>query len=230
MGSIRTVLVTGANRGLGLEFVRQYAADGWRVLACCRTLEGTAALRDVEGKVETYILDVSSFPAIEKLANELKGQTIDVLLNNAGIYGSKSSLFGSVDYDEWLKVLHIDTMAPLKMAECFVDHVATSDLKRIVTLSSKMGSIDDNTSGGSYVYRSSKGAMNVVNKSMAVDLGRMGITSVVLHPGWVKTDMGGPNGLIDAQESVSGMKNVIDGLDLSKSGHFFNYDGNEIPW
>ena len=225
-----TLLVTGATRGLGLEFVRQYAADGWRVLACCRTLEGAAALRDVEGLVETYILDVANFPAIEKLAADLKGQTIDVLLNNAGIYGSKSSLFGSVDYDEWLKVLHIDTMAPLKMAECFVEHVAKSELKRIVTVSSKMGSIADNTSGGSYVYRSSKGAVNVVTKSMANDLKPMGVTCAVLHPGWVMTDMGGPNALISAEESVRGMKGVIDGLDLSQSGKFFNYDGNEIPW
>jgi len=225
-----TLLVTGANRGLGLEFVRQYAADGWRVLACCRTLEGAATLRDVEGAVETYILDVANFPAIEKLAADLKGQTIDVLLNNAGIYGSKSSQFGSVDYDEWLGVLHIDTMAPLKMAESFIEHVAKSELKRIVTVSSKMGSIADNTSGGSYVYRSSKGAVNVVTKSMANDLKSRGVTCAVLHPGWVMTDMGGPNALISAEESVRGMKGVIDGLDLLQSGKFFNYDGNEIPW
>lgn len=225
-----TLLVTGANRGLGLEFVRQYAADGWRVLACCRTLEGAATLRDVEGAVETYILDVANFPAIEKLAADLKGQTIDVLLNNAGIYGSKSSQFGSVDYDEWLRVLHIDTMAPLKMAESFIEHVAKSELKRIVTVSSKMGSIADNTSGGSYVYRSSKGAVNVVTKSMANDLKSRGVTCAVLHPGWVMTDMGGPNALISAEESVRGMKGVIDGLDLLQSGKFFNYDGNEIPW
>jgi len=225
-----TLLVTGANRGLGLEFVRQYAADGWRVLACCRTLEGAATLRDVEGAVETYILDVANFPAIEKLAADLKGQTIDVLLNNAGIYGSKSSQFGSVDYDEWLRVLHIDTMAPLKMAESFIEHVAKSELKRIVTVSSKMGSIADNTSGGSYVYRSSKGAVNVVTKSMANDLKSRGVTCAVLHPGWVMTDMGGLNALISAEESVRGMKGVIDGLDLLQSGKFFNYDGNEIPW
>ncbi len=225
-----TLLVTGANRGLGLEFVRQYAADGWRVLACCRTLDGAASLRDVVGQVETYILDVANFPAIEKLAADLNGQAIDVLLNNAGIYGSKSSLFGSVDYEEWMKVLHIDTMAPLKMAESFVEHVAKSDLKRIVTVSSKMGSIADNGSGGSYVYRSSKSAVNAVMKSVSNDLRPMGVTCAVLHPGWVQTDMGGPNALISAEESVRGMKGVIDGLDLSKAGKFFNYDGNEIPW
>jgi len=225
-----TLLVTGANRGLGLEFVRQYAADGWRVLACCRTLEGAVALRDVEGQVETYILDVANFSAIENLAADLNGQTIDVLLNNAGIYGSKSSLFGSVSYDEWMKVLHIDTMAPLKMAESFVGHVMESDLKKIVTVSSKMGSIADNGSGGSYVYRSSKSAVNAVMKSMANDLRPMGVACAVLHPGWVQTDMGGPNALISAEESVRGMKGVIDGLDLSETGKFFNYDGNEIPW
>lgn len=187
-------------------------------------------MRDVDGQVETYLLDVTDFSAIERMAAELNGQSIDLLLNNAGVYGPRDAVFGNLDYDAWIKVLHVDTMAPMKMAESFIDHVATSHLKQIVTISSKMGSIADNASGGSYIYRSAKGAMNVLNKSMAVDLKAKGITCVVLHPGWVQTDMGGSSALIDTVESVTGMKQVIDGLDLSKSGRFFNYDGNEIPW
>lgn len=225
-----TVLITGASRGLGKEFTRQFAADGWRVIATCRSLEGGANLRDVEGNVEVHLLDVLDHQAIEKLSEELKDEAIDCLLNNAGVYGVKGAGFGESNYDAWITEFRTNVHAPMKMAESFVEQVARSERKLIVTLTSKMGSIADNEAGGSYVYRSSKAAMNAVNKSLSIDLKERGISCVALHPGWVRTDMGGSSGLIDAPESVSGMKSVIEGLDISKTGQFFNYDGTSIPW
>ncbi|HEY8354791.1 MAG TPA: SDR family oxidoreductase [Methylophilaceae bacterium] len=227
-----TVLITGANRGLGLEFVRQYAEDGWQVLACCRWPEEAQALRALAERhadlVEVHRLDVADFEEIDALALILQGRPIDVLINNAGVYPQGE--FGSIDYEAWAEAFHVNTMAPMKMIEAFVGHVEASRLKKIVTLSSKMGSIDDNTSGGSYIYRSTKTAVNMVMKSLSIDLRPRGIASAILHPGWVRTDMGGPNGLIDAPESVAGLRRVIDGLTVENSGRFIAYDGKEIPW
>ena len=168
---------------------------------------------------------------IERLAQVLADESIDLLINNAGIYpDSDKSGFGHTDYTEWVQAFRVNTMAPLKMAESFATQIARSDQKTIVTITSKMGSIADNGSGGSYLYRSSKAAVNMVVKSLAIDLKPLGISSVVLHPGWVKTDMGGPNALISTEQSVSGMREVIGRLTLADSGRFFGFDGREIPW
>ncbi|MEG3617716.1 SDR family oxidoreductase [Magnetovibrio sp. PR-2] len=223
------VLITGANRGLGLEFVRQYAEDGWSVLATCRQPELAAELNAIDG-VTVYKLDVNDFDAVEQLAADLSGTAIDVLISNAGVYGPKGYSLDALDYDAWEAVLRTNVLAPMRVVQCFAPHVAQSGLKRIATLSSKMGSMADNSSGGSYIYRSSKAGVNAVMKSAAHDFADQGITSVILHPGWVRTDMGGPNGLIDAPESVRGMRGVIDGATAGHNGRFFNYDGAEIPW
>ncbi len=227
-----TVLITGANRGLGLEFAKQYAEAGWQVIACCRwpdEAKELQALAERSGdQVEIHQLDVADFEEIDALALILQGRAIDLLINNAGVY--PQSDFGNVNYEAWAEAFHINSMAPMKMVEAFAGHVAASNLKKIVTVSSKMGSIDDNTSGGSYIYRSTKTAVNMVMKSLAIDLKPKGIASTILHPGWVRTDMGGPNGLIDAPESVAGMRRVIEALTLENSGRFVAYDGKEIPW
>ncbi len=225
-----TVMITGANRGLGLEFVRQYAADGWHVIAACRSPARAADLKAVKGDVEIQALDVGDHAQVEAAARALKRKAIDVLINNAGIYGPRTSGLSAVDYDAWAEVLRINAMAPLKVTECFVDQVARSDRRIVAIVTSKMGSMADNTSGGSYIYRSSKAAVNAVGKSLSVDLRGRGIIVVVLHPGWVRTDMGGPSALIDAEPSVAGMRSVIAGLGPADSGHFFNYDGSPIPW
>lgn len=224
-----SVLITGANRGLGLEFARQYAADGWMVLATCRTPELATDLNSIDG-VRVFKLDVDDFDAVGKLAAELSGTAIDVLISNAGVYGPKGYALSDLDFTAWEEVMRTNVMAPLRVVQCFAPHVAASDLKRIATLSSKMGSMADNSSGGSYIYRSSKAGVNAVMKSVAQDFAPQGITTVILHPGWVRTDMGGPNGLIDAPESVRGMRQVIDGATPEYNGGFFNYDGSEIPW
>ena len=232
---MKTALITGANRGIGLEFCRQYAAEGWRVLACSRYPEKSDELnRLATGNPELIIvhaLDVADHVEIDRLAQVLTGESIDLLINNAGIYpDSDKSGFGHTDYAEWIQAFRINTMAPLKMAETFAAQIARGKQKTIVTITSKMGSIADNSGGGSYLYRSSKAAVNMVVKSLAIDLKPLGITAVVFHPGWVKTDMGGPNAMISAEQSVSGMRQVISGLSPADSGKFFGYDGQAIPW
>ena len=232
---MKTILVTGANRGIGLEFSRQYAEDGWHVLACCRHPEKSDALNKLAAQypelVKIHPLDVADHAQIERLAQTLSNESIDLLINNAGINPvSDASGFGHTNYAEWMSAFSINTMAPLKMAETFARQIARSKQKSIVTLTSLMGSIADNSSGGSYLYRSSKAAANMVVKSLAVDLRQQGITAVAFHPGWVKTDMGGANAMISAAQSVTGMRQVISSLSLADSGKFFDYDGNVLPW
>ncbi len=226
-----TVLITGANRGIGLEFVKQYAADGWQVLACCRHPQSAMALQGLatsNNNISIHGLDVADFAQIDALAAQLKQHNIDVLINNAGVYPSSS--FGDVDYDAFAAGFKVNSMAPLKMAEAFVQHVARSQLKKIATLSSKMGSIDDNTSGESYSYRASKCAVNMVMKSLSIDLKPHSISVVTLHPGWVQTDMGGSNAMISAQTSVTGLRSVIEHVNIENTGKFIAYDSKEIAW
>ncbi len=224
-----TLLITGSNRGLGLEFVRQYAAEGWRVYACCRSPASASALEALASdSVTIHDLDVGDFAAIEALARELGGVAIDLLINNAGVFGDGSPL-GSVNYEVFRKTLEINTLAPLRVTECFLPHLEAGSLKKIAHVTSRMGSIADNTSGGRYAYRSSKAALNMVNKSLSQDLGSRALT-VVLHPGWVATDMGGANAPLQAPESVAGMRKVIAGLSPEDTGRFFNYDGDLLPW
>ncbi|RMG14889.1 MAG: SDR family oxidoreductase [Planctomycetota bacterium] len=228
-----TVLVTGANRGLGLEFARQYAAAGWTVHATCRQPEAADALRALAeaspDKVRVHPLNVTDHARVDALAEELAGEAIDVLLNNAGAFGNRAG-FGSSDYSVWERTVWTNTFGPMKLAEAFVEHVARSERKVIANVTSKMGSIADNTSGSYYIYRSTKAALNMITKSMAIDLAPRGIRTVVLHPGWVKTDMGGPSAPLDPPESVAGMRRVIDGLSAETSGSFFDYSGAEVPW
>lgn len=227
------VLITGANRGIGLELVSQYAREGWNVLACCRTPQHANALQAIAkantgADIRILPLDVADFNQIDALAQELKEIKIDVLINNAGIYPDSNA--NNIDTAHWLEAFKVNTMAPLRMATAFTPHIANSHLKKIATLSSKMGSLDDNTSGGSYLYRSSKAAVNMVMKSLSIDLQPLGITVVTLHPGWVQTEMGGSNALIDTKTSAAGLRKVIEQSNLETSGQFIAYDGQTIPW
>lgn len=221
-----TVLITGANRGLGLEFSKQYAAAGWRVIACCRKPEAMAA---VDG-VEVRALDLGDQGSIRALAEELSGEGIDILLNNAGVYLDKVAAQIEDRWEDWDQTMRINVMAPLMMAQCFTPHVAASDQKKIVTLSSIMGSIDLIGVGGAYMYRSSKAAVNAVMKGFLSTVSHQGITVGLLHPGWVRTEMGGAEADIDAVTAVSGMIKVIDCLDISQTGAFKDYQGKDLPW
>ncbi len=232
---MKTTLITGANRGIGLEFSRQFAADGWCVLACSRHPEKSDALNKLAAKypeqITVHALDVADHEQIKRLAQTLANKSIDLLISNAGVYsGPKGCSFGNIDYEAWAYAFLVNTMAPLRMAEAFTPQITRSSKKIIVTITSKMGSVADNSRGGSYIYRSSKSAVNMVVKSLAIDLRSIGIIAVLLHPGWVRTDMGGPSGLISTKQSVSGMRNVICQLVLADSGKFIAYDGQIIPW
>lgn len=238
-----TVLVTGAGRGLGLELVRQYAADGWRVLACARAPQTSSALQGIiatgSGRVSAHTVDVANLASIEALGRELVGESIDVLINCAGTMGSASfathglsvDRFGSSDFEDWLRVYRINVIGPMKMAETFVKQVARSEQKKLVTLTSILGSMTKNTVGGLYSYRASKAAVNAMMRSMAIDLGKQyGIIAAPLHPGWVRTEMGGPRADIDAVTSVTGMRRVIAGLCAEQAGRYWMYNGEELPW
>lgn len=232
---METTLITGANRGIGLEFSRQLADDGWCVLACSRNPEKSDALNKLAAEypeqITLYALDVTDHGQIKRLSQTLANKSIDLLINNAGVYpGTKGSSFGQTDYDAWAHAFLVNTMAPLRMAEAFITQITRSSRKIIVTITSKMGSVADNSRGGSYIYRSSKSAVNMVVKSLAIDLRSNDIISVLLHPGWVRTDMGGPNGLISVEQSVSGMLSVIREFTLADSGKFIAYDGQIVPW
>ena len=225
------VLITGANRGIGLEFASQYARDGWMVLACCRSPQDASALQALaktHANIQILPLDVADFTQIDVLARQLKDLKIDLLINNAGIYPDSST--DDINTNDWLDAFKVNSMAPLKMAMAFAPQLANSQLKKIATLSSKMGSLDDNTSGGSYIYRSSKAAVNMVMKSLSIDLQPLGITVVTLHPGWVQTEMGGSNALIDTKTSVTGLRKVIEQSNLNTTGQFIAYDGQAIRW
>jgi NAD(P)-dependent dehydrogenase (short-subunit alcohol dehydrogenase family) len=228
-----TILITGANRGIGLELTQQFAEDGWQVLACCRNPADAGqlqALRERGLAIELHALDVTDYEQMATLAGQLANRPIDVLLNNAGIYGSKGIGFGEVDAKEWRQVLEVNTIAPLMLVQAFVEQVAASQQKLVAVISSKVGSIADNSSGGSYIYRSSKTAVNQVVKSLSIDLAGRDITVISLHPGWVQTDMGGPNAEIGTDESVSGLKSILQSAGLAQSGQFIEFNGNSIPW
>lgn len=236
-----TVLVTGANRGLGLEFVRQYAADGWRVIACCRApakAEALKAVAEEAGGVFVHQIDVADMVRIEGLAAEIGDTPIDALVNCAGTAGKytmdegaiERSGFGSFDAEDWLNIYRVNVMGPMKMSEALVDNVAASEQKKIVTLTSELGSIADNKFGRFYPYRASKAAVNAIMKSMSIDLADRGIIAVPLHPGWVRTDMGGKDAPVDVATSVGGMRRVIAGLTSAQSGHYLTFEGRELPW
>lgn len=226
---MKTVLITGANRGIGLSLVKNYLAQGWQVHATYRSEKSSQDLLELEGdNLTCHPLDVTDYQGLSEFANALPA--LDVLINNAGYYGPKGYGFGNTDIDEWRKVLEINTIAPLKLVEALFPNLQKGQLKKIACLSSKVGSMTENTSGGGYIYRSSKAALNSVVKSLSNDLSSQNFTVLALHPGWVQTEMGGPNALIDTQTSAAGLVEVIESADISRSGEFINYDGTALPW
>ncbi len=229
----RVVAVIGASRGLGLEFCRQFLTKGDKVYACCRAPEKASELLQLQqtsgSQLQTVTLDVNNDVQLGKLS-EVIAEPIDILIHNAGIYGPRIHNHQDVQADEWMEVLRTNTVAPLMVVKALTDRVANSTEKKIIILTSKMGSMGDNQKGGSYIYRSSKAALNAVGKSLAIDLADQGIKVALVHPGWVQTDMGGADASIDSQTSISGLSRVIESLSEANSGLFFNYDGSLIPW
>jgi NAD(P)-dependent dehydrogenase (short-subunit alcohol dehydrogenase family) len=228
------ILITGANRGLGLEFAKQYAQDGWDVLACCRVPKYAAELSRIEDEfpnLSVIELDVSNLSDVDKLAKQFEGIAIDVLLANAGIYGDEAGRgFGNLDYMQWQKNMMVNVFAPVKLTESFLPNLQLGSQKKVVAMSSLMGSLADNGSGGSILYRSSKAALNAAMKSVAIDNRQKQIAVLILHPGWVKTDMGGSNAPMQIPESVQQMRETIANFSLAQSGEFLRYDATTLPW
>ena len=226
---MNTVLITGTNRGLGLEFCRSFAADGWRVHACCRFPDKAKDLSAVAGDVVVHKLDVTDGLRVASLAREMADERIDILINNAGVLHAGNDP-GHIDYDDWVEELQVNTIAPARVAERFLKLIAASERKLIVNITSGLGSITNTTSGESIVYRTSKAGLNMVTKCLSMEYAQHGITVVALSPGWVMTDMGGPNARLTPAESITKMRGVIDRLTLADSGRFLNQDGEERPW
>jgi NAD(P)-dependent dehydrogenase (short-subunit alcohol dehydrogenase family) len=229
-----TVLITGANRGLGLEFARQYAAAGWAVIAACRQPAKAKELRTLAGAFKELIeleeVDVTSDASVAKLKRRRARAKIDILINNAGMYGPKAQSLAKMDFAGWAKTLATNTLGPFRVAQALEKPIAAGDRKIIAILSSAMGSITENGSGNYYAYRSSKAAVNMVAKSLAIDLAPKGIIVVSLHPGWVQTDMGGPNASLMPTESIAKLRQVLERVTPADSGTFIGYDGRAIPW
>ena len=228
-----TILVTGANRGLGIEFVEQYLNKGYEVIATYRNENSSMDLIEMgneRSNLKLLQLDVTSNKSLNSFAENLGDSPIDIFINNAGVYGPRNSSFGNVDEENWIPAIKVNAIAPLLLTQLIIKNIRAGTDKKLIYITSKMGSIDDNKGGGAYVYRSSKTALNAVVKSLSVDLENEGIVVALIHPGWVKTDMGGPNALIERDTSVRGMTEVISNLDITSTGNFYNYDGSIIPW
>ncbi len=231
MSTSQTVLITGANRGIGLEYVRQYAQEGNMVYATVRDIAQATELQGLAAKhsqIQVLVLDIADINAIQALAHQLSDVSIDILISNAGAY--PPSRFGKTDPQTWLQAFQVNTLTTYYLAEAFMPHMQRSGQAKLIAMTSKMGSMTDNSSGGEYIYRSTKTALNMVVKSLSLDLQPFSIVVAALHPGWVRTDMGGPNGLIDTETSVTGLRKVIAKLDQAQSGEFIAYDGKLVPW
>lgn len=237
---MRTVFITGANRGLGLEFVKQYIAAGADVHASCRRPGGAAELKALEKehreRLHVHALDVTRTEAIQRLAGALAEKPIDVLINNAGVFGPKADVdkdqrqsLGHIDEEIVAKVMRINAVAPLVVAQAFAEHVARSTDKKIVAISSSMGSIGEG-SGGHYAYRMSKAALNMAMSVLGRDLQPRGVSVLVFCPGWVQTEMGGAHAPQTVEQSVHGLRRMIDAESTPGIARFRLFDGTPLPW
>lgn len=228
-----SVLVTGSNRGIGLEWCRQYADAGWRVFATCRHPEAADALTELarrNSRLSVHRLDVTRAESVYALRAELQDEPLDLLVNNAAVYLEKYAPSAAIRYDEWRQTLEVNTLGPVRVTEALADRVAASRLRLVAVLSSHMGSIADIGAAGDTYYRSSKAALNAAMKGLSHTLGERGIGVLLLHPGWVKTRMGGSDAPLTPAQSVAGMRARVDGFGMAMSGRFLRHDGSEIPW
>jgi len=225
--TFKNILITGANRGLGLEFVQQYLAEAEQIFATCRQPENAHQLGKLaqhNSNLQVVPFDVTNQQHLTALLQQIPDQHLDLIINNAGIMRGRS---GQVSTEDWLETFHVNSISPVLITLTLKQKLKPNSV--VANITSKMGSIEDNTSGGAIIYRSSKAALNAAIKSVALDNVSQ-FTSVLLHPGWVQTDMGGPNGSINTQTSISGMRNVLSKLTTKDNGKFLNYDGAHIPW
>jgi NAD(P)-dependent dehydrogenase (short-subunit alcohol dehydrogenase family) len=221
------VLVTGANRGLGLEFSKQLQQAGYEVIGTARSPDKAVELKASGARVEQ--LDVSSQTSVEGLAKRLNDVSIDILINNAGMLNRTDSSLGSLDFEIMERTFQVNSLGPLRVIQALLPNLQAGEKKTIVNITSRLGSIELST-GGMYSYRTSKTALNQINKIISAELAPQGFTSVVIHPGWVRTDMGGDAATLAIPESISAILKVVEGLSVENTGKFYNYDGEELPW
>jgi NAD(P)-dependent dehydrogenase (short-subunit alcohol dehydrogenase family) len=226
-GNQSTVLITGANRGLGLEFARQYTADGWHVIATARSPDGADDLDALS--VEIATLDVADPASVSALAKSLEGRPIDLLINNAGIFPRVSSI-EEIDFDDYSRTLAVNTLGPVRVTRALLPNLRASQMKAVVNITSRLGSIALTDNGVFYGYRESKAALNMFTRTLANELKPEGFTCLTIHPGWVQTDMGGESATLTPAESVSGMRAVIAGRGPADTGTYWSYSGEEVPW
>ena len=222
-----TIMITGASRGLGLEFARQFYNEECRVIATCRSPKDANELNAI-GDIDVHALDVTDDKSVANLADKLRGENIDILINNAGVIGQRDG-FGRLDYDIWAETMDTNVFGPMRVAEAFRDNVMNSYKKQMIFITSRMGSITEAVPNA-YVYRSSKAALNMAVKCLSAELGEQGLIAVLFHPGHVQTDMGGQAAPVTPQKSIEGMKNQIVALTRDDNGRFLSYDGRQIPW
>jgi NAD(P)-dependent dehydrogenase (short-subunit alcohol dehydrogenase family) len=231
-----TVVITGANRGLGLEFTRQYAEDGWKVIAAARNPLKGAELKDLAAShknIQLATLDVASNSSVAEFKKQCDGVAIDVLINNAGVYPANRNEFSEIDYDAWLDALNTNTLGPVRLTEALTDNLAASEKKLAVVISSTMGSIESylgESGPGAIQYRTSKTAVNMAVAIMARALKSRKITVITQCPGWVQTDMGGKNASLKPEQSISALRKIFGRVTLKDSGKFYGQDGSIVPW
>ncbi len=238
-----SVLVTGASRGLGLEFCRQYAAAGWRVYACCRDPDGAELLRPVAeasgGSVTPHRLDVDDIDQVNAVARELDGVPIDVLINNAGkadaygtgvFEGNDDPELRNYDFELWLEILNTNVLGQGRVSGAFIDNLALSDKKMIVMMASSLSSVGNTWQAGRYAYRTSKAALNMLMRGMGAWLEPRGIAVVSIAPGWTRTELGGPNAHNSVEEAITATRGIIDRLSFADTGSYWNFDGERLPW
>ena len=229
------VVITGASRGIGLEYARQWLEAGARVFGLARDPAGSEGLMELAAAWPDALLPVTCDVADDDsvaAARARVGETadgIEILVNNAGVMGSREEI-ENVDLDRVRRTFEVNALGPLRVTQAFLDLVRAGDRPRIVNMTSLMGSIDDNRSGGAYAYRMSKAALNMATRSLAIDLADEGVIAVVLHPGWVLTDMGGESARLTVTEAVSSLIRTIEALDADRSGGFYDRDGAPLPW
>ncbi|STY29154.1 oxidoreductase [Legionella wadsworthii] len=226
---MKTALITGANRGLGLEFARQLKDRGYYIIGCCRTPSQAYELKKIADEIIS--LDVTSDQEIASLKHSLNNRPIDLLVNNAGTGGEQGVTVGNINRENFIEVINVNCIGVIKLSDALLSNIQSSHEKNILVISSSMGSISENNRGKSYAYRTSKAALNCVMRSFAIDVQDKGIHVMLIHPGWVKTDLGGPEASIDVQTSVEGiLKQADKKLAHSHAEKLHSYDGSMIDW
>tara|TARA_B100001564_G_C20596837_1_gene650662 strand:- start:192 stop:869 length:678 start_codon:yes stop_codon:yes gene_type:complete len=225
---MKNILITGANRGIGLKFAEILSANN-NIYATARDITNADDLKKFDN-TELLELDLLNKDSIKSFCSELKDIPLDMIINNAGIFQDEQMEETILDPELWLDEIMINAIGPVVLSQKLKENIMSGNDKKIIFISSQMGSIDDNYSGGYYFYRTSKSALNSAAKSLSIDWKADGISVLMLHPGWVRTDMGGSNAKLDIDTSVSKMLDVINSLDMGKTGTFLNYEGKKLEW